>query len=106
MKQPKVKVRFSSNLPTDEREWLLSQSKDFRERYYMQVFNAKKRGNEPMLPRAYYAKNKHTIENTITGLKPFNEIAERMDLTVAQVKEIYESAMLKIKMHFGVALAN
>ena len=97
---PREKVRFSSNLPRDERDFLRTQDKIFRARYYMYVFTTKKKGKEPLYPRAYNREFSESLDNA--GVVSFNDIANTLDLTTSQVKAIYESAMLKIKAHFGV----
>lgn len=102
MQTPKVKVRFTSTLPHDERMFLLAQSKNFRDRYYAQVFNTKKRGQTPLTPKEYYDKHKPAPEMNIQGLKSFNEIADALELPLVEVKLVYNEAMQKIRSYLGV----
>lgn len=91
MQPQKPRNKFSVLLPQDERYFLKSQDKSFRDKYYMYVFSKHKKGEIPINPTAYY----HQRVNL--GLTPFTEIAEKLGLEVGQVRTIYNNAMTKIR---------
>lgn len=91
MQTQKPRNKFSVLLPQDERYFLKSQDKSFREKYYMYVFSKHKKGETPINPIAYYH------QRVSLGLKPFKEIAESLNMEVGQVKTIYNQAMTKIR---------
>lgn len=85
------KQKFSNTLPTEERAFLSSKDKKFKQKYYVYVTTARAKGETIMMPSEFYDKTQSH------GFTPFTVIAEKLGLPLTQVKSAYASGMQKLQ---------